>query len=53
MNPVYDGDVDYEYDQVGNFNSIEVTLLSTRREIKAEVVDRSSIWARFTIFTIL
>ena len=43
VNPVYDGGLDYEYDDMGNYDTME---LSTRkkREVKAEVVDRSSIY---------
>ena len=45
VNPVYDGAADYEYedDNEDNYDTMEV---STRRkkEVKAEVVDRSSIY---------
>ena len=45
VNPVYDGGIDYEYDEMENYNSVEMSSLSLkRREVKAEVVDRSSIY---------
>ena len=45
MNPVYDGAADYEYDVVGNHNNIEVSPLR-KKEVKAEVVDRTSIYGK-------
>ena len=45
VNPVYDGGIDYEYDEMENYSSVEMSSLSPkRREVKAEVVDRSSIY---------
>ena len=45
LNPVYDGAVDYVYDEMGNDDSNEVLSRSRRKtEVKAEVVDRSSIY---------
>ena len=41
-NPTYDG-ADYEYDEMTNFDNVEVST-TRRREVKAEVVDRSSIY---------
>ena len=41
-NPTYDG-ADYEYDEMTDFDNVEVST-TRRREVKAEVVDRSSIY---------
>ena len=41
-NPTYDG-ADYEYDEMTNFDNVEVST-TRRREVKAEVVDRSSVY---------
>ena len=41
VNPMYEGAADYEYDEVVNN---DMTTTTTRREVKAEVVDRSSIY---------
>ena len=43
MNPVYDGAADYEYDEMVTHDSTKV-IMTVRREVKAEVVDRSSIY---------
>ena len=43
VNPVYDGAADYDYDDLGNYDSIEVST-RRRREVRAELVDRSSIY---------
>ena len=43
VNPVYDGAADYEYDDMGNYDSMEVSTRK-KKELKAEVVDRSSIY---------
>ena len=43
VNPEYDGGVDYVYDDMGNYESTEVST-SRRREVTAELVDRSSIY---------
>ena len=41
VNPMYEGAPDYENEEVVNY---DMTTTSTRREVKAEVVDRSSIY---------
>ena len=46
VNPVYDGATDYVYDEMGNYNSIEVLTMRRKKEVKAEVVDRSSIYGQ-------
>ena len=43
VNPVYEGAADYLYDDMGNYDSIEV-LTRRKKEVKVEVVDRSSIY---------
>ena len=43
VNPEYDGGVDYVYDDMGNYESTEVST-TRRREVTAELVDRSSIY---------
>ena len=43
VNPVYDGGLDYEYDDMGNYDSMEVSIRK-KREVKAELVDRCSIY---------
>ena len=43
VNPVYDGGLDYEYDDMGNYDSMEVSTRK-KREVKAELVDRCSIY---------
>ena len=42
-NPVYEGAPDYEYLDVTNYNDNGLTT-KRRREVKAEVVDRSSVY---------
>ena len=44
VNPDYAGAADYEYDDMGNYDSIEV--VPKKKEVKAEVVDRSSIYGK-------
>ena len=45
VNPVYDGAADYEYDEMVTYDdSNKVIMTTVRREVKAEVVDRSSIY---------
>ena len=45
QNPTYEGgaDYDYEYDDMTNYDTVEVST-KKRTEVKAEVVDRSSIY---------
>ena len=45
VNPVYDGAADYLYDEMGNYDSIKV-LTMRKKEVKVEVVDRSSIYGQ-------
>ena len=45
VNPVYDEAADYVYDEMGNYDSIKV-LTMRKKEAKAEVVDRSSIYGK-------
>ena len=44
VNPDYAGAADYEYDDMGNYDSIEV--VPKKKEGKAEVVYRSSIYGK-------
>ena len=52
VNPVYEGGADYEYDDMGNYNNDDddkgnydkIEVSTRKREVKAEVVDRSSIY---------
>lgn len=43
-NPVYDGDLDYVYDDMGNYDTMEESTRGKKTEVKDEVVDRSSIY---------
>ena len=43
VNPVYDGGLDYEYDDMGNYDTMEDPTRK-KREVKAEAVDRCSIY---------
>ena len=50
-NPMYEGAADYEYDNVDNSSEVTSTIMgrettdtSMRREVRAEVVDRNSIY---------
>ena len=42
-NPVYEGAADYEYDEMGNYDTLEESTTG-KKEVKAEVVDRCSIY---------
>ena len=50
-NPMYEGAADYEYDNVDNSSEVTDTIMgretkdtTMRREVRAEVVDRNSIY---------
>ena len=42
-NPVYEEAADYEYDEMGNYDTLEESTIG-KKEVKAEVVDRCSIY---------
>ena len=43
-NPRYEGAPDYEYDEVANHDNAEIQNNNGRRKVRAEVVDRCSIY---------
>lgn len=43
-NPAYEGATDYEYDEVETLNNSNKEVSVRKKEVKAEVVDRNSVY---------
>ena len=43
LKQIYEGAADYEYDEMGNYDTLEESTIR-KKEVKAEVVDRCSIY---------